>query len=258
LFRVTGVQTCALPISVGALARIFEAFALWDRQKYEQAKKRLDDALPLFRVYCEKGGTRPGFRRFLSGVESARPFLGACAAEAQHMRLLAREKKPAAGHDIDGKAIPRDLVAAAIRRNEIEKDPEDGVMLLYAAVEKLARHTLLIRHGVDNAKVPPADLPDKLRKKLETRGKPLQGPVDLPLGDSYDLLASKGDELAARYSDYADAIRKLQFARNHCFREHGINEVRRDVFESRLGDVRAFLGLTNDEDLVRFPEPGGF
>jgi CRISPR-associated protein (TIGR02710 family) len=231
-----------------ALATAFRAFALWDRQLYDEALHALRESLPALETAVEAGDGR--LTTFAAECRQALLRLERVQGEWNRLTLFVKGK-PVSFEGVDGMEIPADLCAAAIRRAEMEEDPEDGVLLLYAAVEKAARGRLLTAYRINNSEVAVTELSclvDSERPAV-VEG---QTSVELSLTKSYLLLSEKGDELGRRYRHHAPLLLKLQWARNNCWREHAYTHVKRATFDALLPGVLSFLGLEG-KDLVKFP-----
>ncbi|MBI2566877.1 MAG: TIGR02710 family CRISPR-associated protein [Candidatus Schekmanbacteria bacterium] len=238
----------------GTLRQLFRAIAAWDRQRYRPAHEAMQAALPALRIYADAGG-HPPIATALPALETAAARLDAVHTEWHRFDLYeARPGAPASKlfSGIDGLAIPRDLCAAACRRARRETDPEDGVMLLYAAIEKLARGRLLSVHGVDNSKCPVSSL-GGLREAFSEKHSDDGGvTVKLPLEASYALLDEYGDAYGKRYQAQRQELKGILDARNYCWREHGYRHVGLETFERLLPKALRFFGL-DEAELVAFP-----
>jgi CRISPR-associated protein (TIGR02710 family) len=232
---------------IAAIRPIFEAFALWDRFQYVAAARTLAGALPNFQTFAN-GAARPCYEEYATACERCLAVVQ--EVERERIQLQGFVERRAQPASINGRAIPADLCAAARRRAD-QGDPEDGVMLLYAAVEKLARGRLIAAYGIDNSKCPPERLGPRLREKYPATG-PV--PVQLALRDSYLLLADLGDPDGDRFEQRWADVEKLAFARNHSWREHAYQQIKRPTFDSLLPVALGFLGL-QESDLIPFPVP---
>jgi hypothetical protein len=234
---------------------LFEGFFLWDRFKYRESCELLEQHIDPFRQFAQ-GSNEARYLAFLDQVESCLPVLRQINKELT--RFLAFEKKggKVMFEGVDGWALVADLCAAAVRRARQEDDAEDGVMLLYAALEKAARGRLLAGYGIDNSRSPVERL-GALQKDVLDKQHPKDGVVHLALRDSFRLLAELGDELGRRFLDHEDVLNNLMTQRNFCWREHGYRGVTREQFEDRLAETLGFLGLA-ETDLIRFPRPEGW
>ena len=243
----------------GALASslrgIFEAYFRWDRFQHDLASKLFEANLDSFRSFTL--GTRDErYLAFLESTDLCVDRLKEVQKELGRFKAFQRAPGKVKFDGLDGRAIPADLCAAAIRRARVEEDPEDGVMLLYAAVEKMARGRLIALHGIDNSKCPVERL-GSLREEILAFGGDEEGTVKLPLNQSYRLLGELGDDLGAHFSERFDFLQKLMASRNYCWREHGTNVVSREAFEKLLPGALDFLGF-DEEELTRFPTPRGW
>lgn len=238
---------------VGALTRslrpLFEAFREWDRQRYEVAFRRYRAGLEAFELLAEGAGD-PSMLEYLKQVRDAGAKLERVVQELAALTSF-KPGAPRPFEGVDGRGIPADLCAAAARHARQGGDPEDGVLLLYAAVEKHAKATLIVRYGIDNSQFPVAEL-GTLASKYE--GNARSGFAEVPLQDSYRVLAERGDAAGLRFASRLDTLRKLQSARNHSWREHGYRHVEARVFEDLFPQVLDFLGFA-PEELVTFPWP---
>lgn len=254
--RLPGGGTGGSALLAAALRQALAGLAQWDRQMYAAAKESLEKALHDLRLLLASGAEAPALR-FLRQVETAFPFLTSVWREWDRLcRFEAKFAPPGVFSDLTGMEIPRDLCAAARRRAELHNDPEDGVILLYAAVEKAAKARLRIRYGIDNSRCSAADLeasPGLAARLTQLGGSKLQ----LGLEDSIALLASHGDDFGLRVKEAGAFLEKLQAARNHCWREHGYGTVKPATFQSLFPGATQLLGFS-ETDLVEFPDGEGW
>ncbi len=248
---------------VESLRLVLRGLAEWDRQRYAEAWEALETGVEDLSKVLALAAT-PAQTRFLDECRSALAALRAVHGEWKRF-TEALQAPPSTRHlhtgrfqGLDGRAIPLDLCAAAVRRAELGDDAEDGVMLLYAAIEKLAKGRLLACHALDSSRIPTARLGGLELEFARKYGHPLEsGCVQLPLNASFQLLRELGDEVGQRFADHEPAIRDLLSARNYCWREHGYSHVQRSTFDSLLPRVLSFIGAERDA-LVRFPDGLGW
>lgn len=239
--------TSRLAQSLRAMAGGFSA---WDAQRYEEAKKSLPDATEKLAAIAE--GRGPGaVSDFSEACSGLLPVLTATHLEWKKLSNAGKGRQDFS--DLDGRRIPLDLCAAARRRVEQRQDPEDGVMLLYAAVEKLAKGRLIIKHGIDNSRCKVEDL-GGIREEVLRKQTAENGLVKLASTDSFRLLLDRGDEIGVSYEQNKELIEKLGSVRNYCWREHGYKHVERSTFEELFPAVLRLLGAC-PTDLISFPVP---
>lgn len=233
-----------------SLRAIAEGFSAWDAQRYDKAKKSFPDAVGTLAAIAE--GRGPGaISDFSEACMRLLPMLTDTHLEWQKLSNAHKGKQDFSG--LDGRRLPLDLCAAARRRVEQRQDPEDGVMLLYAAVEKLAKGRLIIKHGIDNSRCDVGDL-GGIREEVLRKQAAENGLVKLASTDSFRLLLDRGDEIGTRYEQNKELIEKLGSVRNYCWREHGYNHVDRSTFDELFPAVLRLLGA-GPADLVTFPVP---
>jgi CRISPR-associated protein (TIGR02710 family) len=235
-----------------AVRSVLQGFAAWDRQRYERAARRLEDGVQQLELALE-GSRRRSRTDLLRRCSELLPSLKAVAGEAERLCRVQDEPRLTPHHfrGLDGTAIPRDLVATAVRRARVHGDPDDGVMLLYSAMEKLARGRLLVAHQINNSRCPKA-LIDDHADQLEWAARLDSDPVELPLERSFDLLRALSDPVGQRYATLQTELRKVQVERNHSWREHAYSHIELETFEKLLVKVLEFLEI-EESDLPVFP-----
>ncbi len=227
------------------------AYEDWQRFDYSTAVRTLARAL---------ANLEP-----LAGVSDDAPlvdFLGQVRADLRRLEGVARAfqantrgQVPAAE---DARNLILDLLANAERVTRLARRPDDGVARLYSVLEKLAKAGLW-RHGINNSKTSPEQLPPSLR--AEYQGKyldPDSGLLHFGLGPSYTLLAALEDPLGVRFRARSADLDKVLKARNSSLMVHGWNPIKDEDYEKMLGICLDFMELDPQDvpGLPRFPVAG--
>lgn len=246
-----GEGTGYYALLAAALRKAFEGLAAWDRQYYNEAEKYVEEGLRDLRaLLARSAGERE--EQLLSQLEAAFPFLRAVRKEWERLaKFDGKRVSLEVFSGLSGREIPRDLCACAWRRAHLRRDYEDGVMMLYAAVEKMVKGRLRIGYGIDNSRCSPDDV-QMVPHLRERCARANREESQLGLQDSVELLVALKDELGLRLLAHKEALIKLQAARNYCWREHGYSHVKAGAFTSLFPAALTLLGFSATE-LVRFP-----
>ncbi|WP_305046705.1 TIGR02710 family CRISPR-associated CARF protein [Geoalkalibacter sp.] len=237
-----------------ALQHLAEAYYAWDNFHYGRALGALKRGESLLRGYASASANN-AVRRFYASVEANRPLLERVNTEVDLLVKSTPRKK-----DLDSQpscasppVLVIDLVANAERRATIEYKFDDAVARLYSAIEKLAKHRLLVAHGIDNSNVDLARVPEARHEDLKACVNPREdGKIQIPLHKSYELLHALGDPLGSAYSSCEAELRKVLGVRNTSLLAHGFTPVSEETYTKLFGIALVFLGLKVDE-LPKFP-----
>lgn len=247
-----GEGTGYYALLAAGLRKAFEGLAAWDRQYYNEAEKCLAEGWRDLRALLARpAGEREA--QLLSQLESTLPFLREVRKEWERLaKFDGKRVSVEVFSGLSGREIPRDLCACAWRRAHLRRDYEDGVMMLYAAVEKMVKGRLRIGYGIDNSRCSADDV-QMVPHLRERCARVNREHSQLGLQDSVELLIALNDEFGLTLQARGETLKKLQAARNHCWREHGYSHVKADVFDGLFPEVLDLLGFSETE-LVIFPD----
>lgn len=236
-----------------ALQHLSEAYYAWDNFHYARAMTSLKRGESLLRGYAA-ASAQAGVRRFHDEVKAHLPLIDVLN---QEMTILAKSspgKKGVAEIPADRQSLlVTDLIANAVRRARLEYKFDDAVARLYSAIEKLAKHRLLIAYGIDNSAVELAKVPSEHHPWLQTCANPHEGDkIQIPLRKSYELLHALGDSLGAAYAAQECELHKVLSVRNTSLLAHGFAPVSEETYGKLLAIALNFLGL-DEEQLPRYP-----
>lgn len=235
-----------------ALQHLAEGYYDWDNFSHARALQLLKRGESQLRNYAA-ASPQAGVRRFHEAVAANLPLLEGITQELGRLKSNPG-KKDRAEPVGETSLLVMDLIANAIRRAEIEFKYDDAVTRLYSAVEKLAKHRLLVAYGINNSAVDLAKVPEVLHAELESCANPHDGgKIQIPLHKSYELLADLGDSLGATYMAQAEELRKVLGVRNMSLLAHGFTPVSEETYRKLLAIALDFLGLTV-EKLPRLPK----
>lgn len=237
-----------------ALQHLAEGYYAWDNFHYGSAQKSLNQGNKLLRGYAA-GSSQPAVRAFYNQVSGNLPLLEQINGEVATLYKSSPGKKEQrnAAQPSQHSVLVRDLVGNAIRRATLEFKHDDAVARLYSAIEKLAKHRLLIGHGLDNSDVDLERVPAGCREWLQACVNTLEGgKIQIPLRKSYELLQGLGDPLGAAYSACETDLHKVLSIRNTSLMAHGFQPVSEDTYGKMLQIALSFLELSADQ-LPRFP-----
>ena len=145
-----------------------------------------------------------------------------------------------------------DLLANALRRSELEKKYEDATARTYAAIEKIAKLQLHMKHQLNNAKCRPEQIPDKLRAEYAAKYSDSAGFLKFGSIASYELLLHLGDIYGQRFAELAN-VREHMTERNNSILGHGICVIDREKFTLLFDDAMKILKI-EISDLPVFPK----
>lgn len=236
-----------------ALQHLAEGYYDWDNFNHARALQLLKRGESQLRNYAA-ASPQAGVRRFHEAVAANLPLLEGITQELGRLVKSNPGKKDKAESVGDTSLLVMDLIANAIRRAEIEFKYDDAVTRLYSAVEKLAKHRLLVAYGINNSAVDLAKIPEALHGELESCANAREGgKIQIPLHKSYELLADLGDPLGTTYMAQAEELRKVLGVRNMSLLAHGFTPVSEETYRKLLAIALDFLGLTVEE-LPRLPK----
>ncbi|MEO0146356.1 MAG: TIGR02710 family CRISPR-associated CARF protein, partial [candidate division WOR-3 bacterium] len=145
----------------------------------------------------------------------------------------------------DGPILVYDLIANAKRRAYCEGRPDDAIMRLYSAVEKMGKIRLLAL-GFNNSNL---DLEALGGRGIDTtKYEPKIG-----LEDTYRLLDELGDPVGKRYANVKEELGKFIGHRNSSYLVHGTESSNEDLFKRALGEVLSFLQVDSEKEEFEFP-----
>jgi len=238
-----------------ALQHLAEGYYAWDNFRYKAAMDKLKRGESQLRGYAA-ASSREGVRKFHSELAANLLQLEkvnnemAVLVKSNHGKKEHRQSPTLS----DSPLLVIDLVANAIRRASLEYKHDDAVARLYSAIEKLAKHRLLLAYGIDNSAVDLAKVPENQHEVLKACANPRDdGKIQIPLHKSYELLGALDDPLGSAYAANEGELRKVLSVRNMSLLAHGFAPVGEDTYGKLLAIALEFLGL-NSEELPRFPE----
>lgn len=236
-----------------ALHHLAEGYYDWDNFNHARALQLLKRGESQLRNYAA-ASPQAGVRRFHEAVAANLPLLEGITQELGRLVKSNPGKKDKAESVGGTSLLVMDLIANAIRRAEIEFKYDDAVTRLYSAVEKLAKHRLLVAYGINNSAVDLAKVPEALHGELESCVNVREGgKIQIPLHKSYELLAALGDPLGTTYMAQVEELRKVLGVRNMSLLAHGFTSVSEETYRKLLTIALDFLGLTVEE-LPRLPK----
>jgi CRISPR-associated protein (TIGR02710 family) len=238
-----------------ALQHLAGGYYDWDNFNHARALQLLKRGESQMRNYAA-ASPQSGVRRFHEEVAANLPLLEEIHTELGRLvKSNPGKKDKSASEPVAVRSLlVADLVANAMRRANLEFKFDDAVARLYSAVEKLAKHRLLVAYGIDNSAVDLAKVPEALHDELKSCANPREkGKIQIPLHKSYELLADLGDSLGATYTAQAEELRKVLGVRNMSLLAHGFAPVSEETYRKLLAIALNFLGL-DAEELPRFPE----
>jgi CRISPR-associated protein (TIGR02710 family) len=221
----------------GALARMIEGFAAWDRFDYQEARPKIERSLDTLALEW-------GHRGLAELTEKVRR----CLVVVTDLAQAARPEAPT-------ERLLRDLLSNAHRRGQ-ERRYDDAVARLYRFIEGVAQCALWEEYGIRTSKVPVEEFPEgepweRLRSQARADRQPH---VEIGLLRAYELLERRGHALGAlvsrlqRRGDFAG----LLAARNQSLLAHGVVPVGRRTWESLFDASLGLVGWTRS-NLTAFP-----
>jgi CRISPR-associated protein (TIGR02710 family) len=158
--------------------------------------------------------------------------------------------------------LVNDLMLNAHRRG-IQKRFDDGVGRIYRALELFAQTFLLTEYGIKTGNVPVDELPEKARKRYDTK-KDENGTVKLGLMESYELICLLGEEengVGKIFEKYRNKILSEITSRNNSLLAHGFTPVSERSFNSFFELTGNFFsecfiatGLSEKETGIQLPQ----
>ncbi|CAK0766230.1 TIGR02710 family CRISPR-associated protein [Gammaproteobacteria bacterium] len=235
------------------IADLCEAYRAWSGFEYSKAQRLLHQSSNKLKIYIN-AAQLIAFDPFMESVMADLERMGKLAPAFQ-----ALQGKDKADLDAEGmRALIIDLVANAVRANQLAGRADDGVERLYSAIEKIAKAELA-RLGIDNSAARPEQIPEPLRDEYvrrytDTEHDGKHGGVLLHFGlfASYSLLSALGEPVGERYRTHEAELRNLLGERNASLMVHGWKPIRSETFNSMLATTLNFLDLAKD-DLPKLP-----
>ncbi|MBQ9406136.1 MAG: TIGR02710 family CRISPR-associated protein [Desulfovibrio sp.] len=225
-----------------AIADMVQGYMLWDSFDHKGALAKLKQA---------DGRLNP----YTLGSQLLCELLANLRQDAQILERLQKDvqalnSKNATLTEDTGRAYLLDLLGNA-RRRAAAGHYDDAVARLYSALEKCAKTTLRLRHGLDNSAMTLEQVPESLRETL----RPLadaQGLLRIGLQKTFLLLASLGDPLGADYLTHSKELEQALEARNQSLLAHGYLPIDKAKYEKLFKMTLEFLHAKED-DLPAFP-----
>ena len=143
-----------------------------------------------------------------------------------------------------------DLIANAQRRAKLEFKYEDATARIYSAIEKVAKHQLKQKYGIDNSKCDLQQIPESLQEQF-LKHKDIDGKIKFGVIDSYKLLIAFGDIYGKRFAEL-DKIEAHLTERNYSILGHGLQPINQQKYEALFDDLSYILSL-EDDDMPLFP-----
>lgn len=230
------------------LGILCDAYQYWSGFDYSKARNTLRQAYAKLKGYLDAAHL-PGLSPFMDSVKTDLDRLELLLPAFQDLQ---------GGRTPDSEAVRAliiDLVANAVRTKELAARPDDGVVRLYSAIEKLAK-TELSCLGINNSAARPEQIPESLREEFVGRYTDADsGTLKFGLDASYRVLAALGAPVGERYRAREVELRGLLEQRNNSILVHGWKPIRSEVFNGMLAITLDFLGLTMDKlpDLPTLP-----
>ena len=222
-----------------ALARLSEAYALWDGFDYPQAHRVLPMALDALEALSAQG-LCPALPPLLALVRKNCTEL--CAA-SDELATFEENKSPCP-------VALRDLAANALRREEQGRF-DDASARYYSLLEKGAKIELASRFGIDTSDVQSSLLPASFLKET-TLVPSHDGRLQLPLFKAYLLLACLNNPLGLAFMQHKDRLEQVLRIRNSSLLAHGFAPVDAATCEELRSLVFTFLDIDR-ESLPVFP-----
>lgn len=222
-----------------ALARLSEAYALWDGFDYPQAHRFLPMALDALEALSAQGPC-PALPPLLALVRKNCTEL--CAA-SDELATFEENKSPCP-------VALCDLAANALRREEQGRF-DDASARYYSLLEKGAKIELASRFGIDTSDVQSSLLPASFLKET-TLVPSHDGRLQLPLFKAYLLLACLNNPLGLAFMQHKDRLEQVLRIRNSSLLAHGFTPVDAATCEELRSLVFTFLDIDR-EFLPVFP-----
>ena len=222
---------------LGLLLEVWRGFEAWDRFDHTGAVRHLDHAKELVDSVALEEPLWPGITAFAEK---------SCECAGDLKDIITRKPGQLSWSKI------ADLMSNALRRARLEGRYDDATARCYAAIEKYGKHSLQLRHGINNSNCRPEQLPDTLREEYQARYSDEHGRLRFGLQATYRLLAELGDEVGIRFSDVEADLNRLLPLRNESILGHGTIPIKENNFEE-LFAVGLRLMNWQESDLTVFP-----
>lgn len=221
-----------------ALARLSEAYALWDGFDYPQARKILPKALEALEALVDQEKL---------SCPALPPLLAHVRKNCAQLYLASDEL---AAFEENGSPCPaslRDLAANALRKEE-QGSFDDASARYYSLLEKGAKVELASRYGINTSNVSPDLLPDAFLRET-TLVPSHDGRLQLPLFKAYFLLACLNNSLGLAFMQHKERLEQVLRVRNSSLLAHGFAPI--DV--ATCGELRTLVFTFLDIDRESLP-----
>ncbi|MBX6350934.1 MAG: TIGR02710 family CRISPR-associated protein, partial [Clostridia bacterium] len=196
----------------------------------------------------DHGAAADLIRSVRASAPAAEPYLALAHRLVAAGELLSGRRAP--DRWVCGYELVDDLVLNAERR-AAQGRYDDAVARLYRALELTAQVRLRTRHGVDTSAVDPLWLDERLRAapaetaaslgERRSRASAEGSTLALALVEAWDLLASLGDPFGVAFAAARRPIVGELHRRNGSILAHGLEPIRREVWEEFRRRVLEFL-----------------
>jgi CRISPR-associated protein (TIGR02710 family) len=218
------------------LQGIVEGYSQWDMFNHEKALSLFSKNLPRLKDIAEtESFYLPKMKDFTERTDFNFKFLQDLKAGGKLSWFLIH-----------------DLLVNALRRSDLEKKYEDATARTYAAIEKIAKLQLHMKHQLNNAKCRPEQIPDKLRAEYAAKYSDSAGFLKFGSIASYELLLHLGDIYGQRFAELVN-VREHMTERNNSILGHGICVIDREKFTLLFNDAMKILKI-EISDLPVFPK----
>lgn len=214
---------------------ICRGFYAWDNFDHKTATHLMEKNLQPLRDISENAQIiLPGIREFCQDLELSLSRIKKITPSKLSLEMIL------------------DLLSNAQRRADIEKKYEDATARCYAAIEKIAKLKLLEKHGIDNSKADPKQIPDELRENFIKKYSTDKGFLEFGAEASFTLLRSLNDETGIRYFEIKEILQSHMGERNRSILGHGIQPMDEEKFKNLFADALFILNVKED-DIPQFP-----
>ena len=221
------------------LARLSEAYALWDGFDYPRAHRVLPKALEALEALSTQ-----------EPCSALSPLLAHVRKNCAELCMASDELAAFEESSSPCPALLRDLAANALRREEQERF-DDASARYYSLLEKGAKVELASRYGIDTSDVQASLLPDSFLKET-TLVPSHDGRLQLPLFKAYFLLACLNNPLGLAFMQHKERLEQVLRVRNSSLLAHGFAPVDAATCRELRSLVFTFLGIDR-ESLPVFP-----
>ncbi len=217
------------------LYNITEAYSQWDIFNHKDAIRILGQNIkPLLDISESERFYLPNLKIFSEKVQENFDFL----KDIKHQKL--------------SWFMIYDLIANALRRANVEKKYEDATARVYSAIEKIAKHQLILKYGIDNSKCDKFQLPEKLQQDYFAKYANKDNILQFGVVASFNVLQTLGDIYGKRFANCANINEHLS-ERNYSILGHGMQAIKENNFIDLLDDAMVIVNVKEDE-LPLFPK----